>query len=57
MCEVLDRIENRGRDQEEARIILNMHKKGLPLEQIAELIDTPLDQVKTVVEKEKKQLS
>ena len=57
MCEVLDRIENRGRHQEEARIILNMHKKGLPLEQIAELIDTPLDQVKTVVEKEKKQLS
>ena len=57
MCEVLDRIENRGRDQVEARIILNMHKKGLPLEQIAELIDTPLDQVKTVVEKEKKQLS
>lgn len=57
MCEVLDRIENRGRDQEGARIVLNMHKKGLPLEQIAELIDTPLDQVKTVVEKEKKQLS
>lgn len=61
MCDVLDRIENKGiqqgiqqgRTEQKAQIILNMYQKGLPLEQIAELVDATPDEVQMIVKKEK----
>lgn len=69
MCDVLDRIENRGMEQgiqqgiqqgrteREAQIILNMYQKSLPLEQIAEFVGITLDEVKSIVENPKSVLS
>ena len=65
MCDVLDRIENRGikqgiqqgRTEREAQIILNMYQKSLTLEQIAEFVGITLDEVKSIVENPKSVLS
>lgn len=51
MCEVLDRIEARGEARGEAKVIRNMYKKGIPLEDIAEMAEKSVDEVKAILER------
>lgn len=53
MCEVLDRIEARG----EAKFIRNMHKRGIPLEDIAEMAEKSVDEVKAILERKNTHVS
>jgi predicted transposase/invertase (TIGR01784 family) len=41
-----------GKEEESTRIILNMHRKGFTVEQIASAIDKDIDEVKAVIEKD-----
>ena len=65
MCEVLDRIEKRGREEgikqgieqgieqgiltERERMIRQIHKKGYSVEQISEIVEMPEQAVKLIV--------
>ena len=73
MCEVLDRIENRGIkqgikegikqgikqgiEQKEAQFIQNMYRKGFSLEQIADVAEKTVEEIKHIVVQEKSLLS
>ena len=81
MCDVLDRIENRGIEKGiqagiekgiqagiekgiqagiqkgEAQIMRNMYQKGFSLEQIADVVEKTVDEVKDIVMKENPLLS
>ena len=69
MCDVLDRIENRGIkegfkqgikqgiEQKEAQFIQNMYRKGFSLEQIADVAEKTVEEVKSIVAQEKPLLS
>ena len=53
MCEVLDRIEKRGREegikQGIERTIRMIYKKGYSVEQISEIVEMPEKAVKMIV--------
>ena len=61
MCDVLDRIENRGIkegfkqgiEQKEAQIIQNMYRKGFSLEQIADVAEKTIEEVRSIIAQEK----
>lgn len=57
MCDVLDRIENRGIQKGKAQIMWNMYQKGFSLEQISDIVEETVDEVRNVVTKEKSLLS
>lgn len=46
-----------GRNKQAAKIILNMYQKGFSYEQIAELVDKSIDEVKAVMDKQEGFLS
>ena len=61
MCEVLDRIEKKGREEgikegieqgilsERERMIRQIHKKGYSVEQISKIVEMPEQAVKLIV--------
>jgi SOS response regulatory protein OraA/RecX len=57
MCDVLDRIENRGIQtgiqKGEAQVMRNIYQKGFSLEQIADVVEKTVDEVKDIIMKEK----
>ncbi len=57
MCDVLDRIENRGIKegikQKEAQFIQNMYRKGFSLEQIADVAEKTVEEVRSIIAQEK----
>jgi SOS response regulatory protein OraA/RecX len=48
---VLEKGEARGEAKKEAKIIINMSKKGYTLEQIADVTDKSIEEVKAIIEK------
>ena len=57
MCNLSQGIEEKGiaigEARKEEKIILNMHKKGFPLEQIALSTDKNIDDIKTIIDSPK----
>ncbi len=51
MCNLSQGIREKGRAEGEEKIILNMHRKGYTLEQIAECAEKTIEEVKTVIKK------
>ena len=51
MCNLSQGIREAATDQANARFILNMHKKGYTLEQIADVAEKSIDEVKAIIEK------
>ncbi len=51
MCNLSQGIREKGRDEGEAGIILNMHKKGYTLEQIADVTKKSIEEIKVIIEK------
>ena len=57
MCEVLDRIEKKGREEgieqgiltERERMIRMIYKRGYSVEQISEIVEMPEQAVKLIV--------
>ena len=60
MCEILDRIENRGlqngikqgKTEKELQIIQNMYRHQFPLEQIAVSVERSVDEIKDILKKQ-----
>lgn len=50
MCEVADRLKNEGENEERIRIIQKKLEKGMNAEQIAELLELPLEEVTKLME-------
>ena len=48
MCDVAERIENKGRSQERKDIIANMLSSGKTAEEISSFVGIPLEEVKEV---------
>ena len=53
MCDVLDRIENRGIEKGEAQVMRNMYQKGYSLEQIADVAEKTIEEVRSIIAQEK----
>ena len=51
MCNLSQGILERGEAKKEAKIILNMHKKGYTLEQIADVTDKSAKEIEAIIEK------
>lgn len=51
MCNLSQGIREKGRAEGQEIMILNMHRKGYTLEQIAECAEKTFDEVETVIEK------
>ena len=49
---ILERGEARGKTRAESGFILNMYKKGYTLEQIADVAEKSIDEVKVIIEEE-----
>ena len=56
MCSLTHEIKEQAASERESQIILNMYRKKLPLEQIAEFVDIIVDEVKATVVTQKKPL-
>jgi hypothetical protein len=50
MCEISEKIRMEGLKEGEAQIILNMNKKGYTIEQIADVTDKDVEEVKAILE-------
>jgi SOS response regulatory protein OraA/RecX len=48
---ILEKGEIRGEAKAEAKIILNMYKKGFTVEQIADVTDKKVEEVRAIIEK------
>ena len=46
MCEVLDRVENKGRQEAKREIARSLEGMGMPVEKIAEAVKVSVDVVK-----------
>ena len=61
MCDVLDRIEQRGWQrggtEREAQIIMNLYQNKASWELIAASVEKTVDEVRSIVEKQKSLLS
>ncbi len=53
MCNLSQGIREDGRTEAEAKVILNMHRKGYSSEQIAEIVEKSVEEVEAVIEKRK----
>ncbi len=51
MCNLSQGIREEATDNAIAGVIMNMHKKGYTLEQIAECVEKTIDEVETVIKK------
>lgn len=54
MCEIVDRLmkegKSEGKDEESLRIIQKQLEKGMDVEEIAELLELPVEEVEKLVE-------
>ncbi len=51
MCNLSQGIREKGGAEREEKIILNMHRKGYTLEQIAECVEKTIEEVEAVIRK------
>lgn len=51
MCNLSQGIREKGGAEREEKIILNMHRKGYTLDQIAECVEKSIDEVEAIIEK------
>ena len=51
MCNLSQGIREKGGTEREEKIILNMHRKGYTLEQIAECVEKTIEEVEAVIRK------
>lgn len=51
MCNLSQGIREKGRAEGEEKFILNMHRKGYTLEQIAECAEKTVEEVEAVINK------
>ncbi len=51
MCNLSQGIREKGGAEREEKIILNMHRKGYTLEQIAECVEKTIEEVEAVIKK------
>ena len=51
MCNLSQGIKEKGGAEREEKIILNMHRKGYTLEQIAECVEKTIEEVEAVIRK------
>ena len=51
MCNLSSGIEERATERTSEKFILNMHKKGYTLEQIAEVAETSVNVVEAIIER------
>ena len=52
MCNLGQGVRERGEAIGEAKMIISMHKKGYTLEQIADVAEKSMEQIKAIIEKE-----
>ena len=52
MCNLSQGIREKGGAEREEKIILNMHRKGYTLEQIAECVEKTIEEVEAVIKKQ-----
>ncbi len=51
MCNLSQGIREKGGAEREEKIIMNMHRKGYTLDQIAECVEKSIDEVEAIIEK------
>ena len=51
MCNLSQGIRETAADNAIADVIMNMHRKGYTLEQIAECVEKTMEEVKAIIEK------
>lgn len=51
MCNLSQGIREDARAETQAEIIMNMHKKGYTLEQIADVTEKSVEEIKAIIEK------
>ncbi len=51
MCNLSQGIREDGRTEAEEKVILNMHKEGYTLAQIAKVVEKSVEEVEAVIEK------
>jgi len=51
MCNLSQGIREKGGDEREEKIILNMHKKGYTLKQIADVTEKNMEEIEAIIEK------
>ena len=51
MCNLSTGIEERATEKTSEKFILNMYKKGYTLDQIADVAETGVDEVKAIIKK------
>ena len=56
MCNLSERILERGVEQGQAELVIRMHKKGASIKQISELTDTSEEQIKLWIAEEKEKV-
>ena len=51
MCNLSTEIEEKATEKTSEKFILNMYKKGYTLDQIADVAETGVDEVKAIIKK------
>lgn len=51
MCNLSQGIREDATDEANAKFIMNMHKKGYTLEQIADVAEKSVEEIKAIIEK------